>query len=253
MNNCLLKNGTMGQWMMRNTASIQVNLDVIYDNDLEEMVFVADCLHPIAAYLFANCPYQRGRSTGLNNIRNIIWENTDNVRCRNLSDHGINSSRGLIDNYIDYVLQVPSIFKLDRSGAIISSNQYINEVLQRLDDAESLLDIDIKAGLHQIFTNVRIKNLVEVRGADRTPRGHEMAPVAFWTGFFIANSLCKWWAKIKNIKNSIVCGSWNFSLSQRYLFFLCCYIYSTWRYSSNWVHPASVGLHGCYFLSRRNL
>ena len=185
MNNRFEDNGTMGKWMMRNTASIQVNLDVINDNDLEEMVFVADCLHPIAAYLFANCPYQKGKSTGLNNIRNIIWENTDNVRCRSLYDHGINSSRGLIDNYIDYVLQVPSIFKLDRSGAIISSNQYINKVLQRLDDSESLLDIDIKAGLNQIFTNVRIKNLVEVRGADRTPRGHEMAPVAFWTGILM--------------------------------------------------------------------
>ena len=191
MNNRFEENGTMGKWMMRNTASIQVNLDVINDNDLEEMVFVADCLHPIAAYLFANCPYQKGKSTGLNNIRNIIWENTDNVRCRNLSDHGINSSRGLIDNYIDYVLQVPSIFKLDRSGAIISSNQYINEVLQRLDDTESLLDIDIKAGLHQIFTNVRIKNLVEVRGADRTPRGHEMAPVAFWTGILMEEKVRK--------------------------------------------------------------
>ena len=113
------------------------------------------------------------------------------MRCRNLFDHGINSSRGLIDNYIDYVLQVPSIFKLDRSGSIISSNQYINEVLQRLDDTESLLDIDIKAGLHQIFTNVRIKNLVEVRGADRTPRGYEMAPVAFWTGILMEEKVRK--------------------------------------------------------------
>ena len=53
------------------------------------------------------------------------------------------------------------------------------------------MDIDIKTGLHQIFTNVRIKNLVEVRGADRTPRGHEMAPVAFWTGILMEEKVRK--------------------------------------------------------------
>ena len=118
MNNCLLKNGTMGQWMMRNTASIQINFDTMNKKELEEMVFVADCLHPIAAYLFANSPYQEGKPTGLKNIRNIIWENTDYMRCRNLFDHGIIDLSELIDKYINYVFQVPSIFKLDRSRAI---------------------------------------------------------------------------------------------------------------------------------------
>ena len=181
MNNCLLKNGTMGQWMMRNTASIQINFDTMNKKELEEMVFVADCLHPIAAYLFANSPYQEGKPTGLKNIRNIIWENTDYMRCRNLFDHGIVDLSELIDKYINYVFQVPSIFKLDRSGSILSSDEKIGEVLEELNASGSLNEHDIQAALHQIFTNVRIKNLVEIRGADRTPRGYEMAPVAFWT------------------------------------------------------------------------
>ena len=45
--------------------------------------------------------------------------------------------------------------------------------------------------MHQIFTNVRIKRFIEVRGADRPPLGHEMAPVAFWTGILTVDSLRK--------------------------------------------------------------
>ena len=90
------KNGSMGKWMMRNTASIQVSFDAISERDIEEMVFVADCLHPIAAYLFANSPYQNRNATESKNIRNIIWENTDQNRCRSLFDHGIGIPKGLV-------------------------------------------------------------------------------------------------------------------------------------------------------------
>ena len=45
--------------------------------------------------------------------------------------------------------------------------------------------------MHQIFTNVRIKNLVEVRGADRTPEGYEIAPAAFWTGLLTEKNVRK--------------------------------------------------------------
>ncbi len=182
------KNGSMGKWMMRNTASIQVSFDIISEEDMEEMAFVADCLHPIAAYLFANSPYQNGKATELKNIRNIIWENTDQHRCRSLFDHTIETPNGLVDRYIEYILKVQSIFKLDLQGEVESSDKRLGEVLQNLYDKKCLKDKDIQSALHQIFTNVRLKRLVEVRGADRTPRGYEMAPVAFWTGLLMENN-----------------------------------------------------------------
>ena len=185
MDKSMEKNGSMGKWMMRNTASIQVSFDALSERDIEEMVFVADCLHPIAAYLFANSPYQNRKATESKNIRNIIWENTDQNRCRSLFDHGIGIPNGLVDCYIEYILKVQSIFKLDLLGEVESSDKSHGEVLQNLYDKKCLRDKDIQAVLHQIFTNVRLKNLVEIRGADRTPRGYEMAPVAFWTGLLM--------------------------------------------------------------------
>ena len=103
--------GGTGRWMMRNTASIQVSIDFTDLRDLEEMVFVADCLHPVAAYLFANSPYKMSDGIKKVNIRNVVWHHTDKVRCRNLSYHDITSSNGLLDKYIDFVLNVPAILK----------------------------------------------------------------------------------------------------------------------------------------------
>tara|TARA_B100000700_G_C14987284_1_gene829479 strand:+ start:283 stop:1497 length:1215 start_codon:yes stop_codon:yes gene_type:complete len=183
------RNGTMGKWMMRNSASIQINFDIVNEKDLEEMVFVADCLHPICAYIFSNSPRQRGKTVGVKNIRNIVWENTDSLRCRNLIDHGINCPEQLLDQFIDYMLMVPGIFQLDAVGDIVATDQTLGSRLQKLEQSGKIRDEDIKTALHQIFTNVRLKDLVEVRGSDRTPIGYEMAPVAFWTGILTVNSV----------------------------------------------------------------
>ena len=202
------KSGTMGKWMMRNTASVQINFDVTGSKEMEEMAFIADCLHPVAAYLFANSPYKKGLPVGKNNLRTIIWEKTDNARCRNLIDHSISSLEGLIDRYIDYVISAPGMFQLDRSGTVTSTRTSIGARLQELDDSGTIRTEDIQAALHQIFTNVRLKHLVEVRGADRPPLGYEMAPVAFWTGILT----------VQSIRDEILHTVKKWSLNDRYSF-----------------------------------
>ena len=189
MDQNMIKNGTMGRWMMRNTASVQINFDITSEKALEEIVFIADCINPISAYLFSNGPMMNGKRVNNKNIRNIIWENTDNIRCRNLIDHGINKSEDLINNYINYLEGVPGIFQLNREGIIQSTKGTLLDRLKFLDEINSLTDKDISAALHQIFTNVRLKNLIEIRGADRPPLGYEMAPVSFWTGLLMVDSV----------------------------------------------------------------
>ncbi|SVA07173.1 uncharacterized protein METZ01_LOCUS60027 [marine metagenome] len=203
------KVNTLGKWMMRNTASIQVNFDITNKQDAEKMVFLADCLHPVCAYLFANSPFRKNEPTGTENIRNMIWEHTDNHRCRNLIDHGINSPDSLIQNYIDYMMLVPGIFQLNSENIFEATDGTLGDQLINLNVNGKIRDSDIQIALHQIFTNVRLKHLVEVRGADRPPLGHELAPVAFWTGLLMAEktrekalNVVKQWSEIDR-------ASWN--------------------------------------------
>jgi len=182
MDKNMAKVDTLGRWMMRNTASIQINYDFENENELEDMVFIADCVQPVSSYLFSNAPFWNNRVVSNQNIRYLIWEKTDKYRCRNLIDHGIVEPKGMVDKYIDFILDVPGIFGFDKNGDICSVVGTLGERLQYLKKNNCLRDLDIQGALHQIFTNVRLKNLIEVRGADRAPFGYELAPVAFWTG-----------------------------------------------------------------------
>ena len=185
------KSGSMGQWMMRCTSSVQVNFDASSKDDMEEIVFIADCIHPIASYLFSNSPFKNKKPAFEKNLRNIIWANTDNFRCNNLFDQGIYLKTDLVDEYINFFLGIPAIFSLDREGRTISTKRSIGELLLEEKNNGTLSKNRILTFLRQVFTNVRIKNLVEIRGADRTPEGFEIAPAAFWTGLLMDKSTRK--------------------------------------------------------------
>ena len=189
MNQNMEQSGSMGKWMMRNTASVQINFDFVNEKELEEIVFIADCVNPISAYIFSNSPFMKGEKVKNKNIRNIIWENTDNTRCKNLIDHGIIKPKSLISRYIDFLGVVPGIFQLSRDGKVEPTEEKLLARLENLDKLDKLKDEDIKCALHQIFTNVRLKNLIEIRGSDRPPIGYEMAPVSFWTGVLTVESV----------------------------------------------------------------
>ena len=174
--------GSLGRWMMRNTCSIQINYDIKNEKDLEESVYILDCLHPVLSFLFSHSPFYKGEAIGNLNLRNHIWENTDDSRCKSLINHGIIDEKNVLDAYIDFVFQVPGIFKLSGENNIQKTKLSLGEDLKIKYSKGVLRHEDIKMALHQIFTNVRLKNLIEVRDIDCLPFNDIMAPVSFVTG-----------------------------------------------------------------------
>lgn len=184
MNAAFSQTGNQGMWMMRNTTSTQVNIDYSSAAEAEEMAFVADCIQPLASMLFSNTPFKHSRKTGTENCRYNIWLDTDPARCGSLLSHGINSPDGLIDKFCDLALKAPAIFVINEDdeheyyegslGQWVNSNpEGVNEISR------------VNTVLHQIFTHVRFKQVLEIRGCDRPPFGHEMAPAAFWSGLLL--------------------------------------------------------------------
>lgn len=193
--------GHHGPWMMRNTASVQVNIDLLDKQDAEECGFIAECISPFAAMLFSNAPFKENQPVGFENMRYQIWEDTDPSRCGHFIDHGITSMSGLLTQYSSYILEVPIIFTTpDKQNEAGYFDGTINEWLNDLNEKNELTDEDIKVSLHQIFTHNRFKKVLEIRTADRPPHGYELAPVAFWIGLMekgkvresLLESLTRW-------------------------------------------------------------
>ena len=186
MHNVFSKTGSHGSWMMRNTTSVQVNIDISSQRDAEQMAFIADCLEPITALLFAHAPFYNGKTAGTRNLRYNIWHDTDPARCGNLMDHGIISPDGLLGKYANWILSVPMIFAHDSNGEAIPYSGNMANWLQSRASTGIVPATDIQTVLHQIFTHVRFKHVLEVRGTDRPLCGNDMAPAAFWLGLLTA-------------------------------------------------------------------
>jgi len=178
--------GTHGLWMMRNTASVQVNIDLLSREDAEIMAFLSDILQPFMALLFANSPFMAGKPAGKRNLRAWIWNHTDPSRCGQLLDHGITAPQGLLNRFSEYVQTVPAIFVPSEEGLVKDYDGILGAWLRSMEKQRSLQATDFLAALHQLFTHTRFKTVLEVRGADRPPLGFEMAPVAFSIGLLTA-------------------------------------------------------------------
>ena len=214
MHELFIRTGKHGPWMMRNTTSIQINIDILSKTDAEEMAFLADCLTPFCALLFANGPFMAGKPANNSNHRYNIWNDTDPSRCGNLFDHGIHSEDQLLDKFVNIVLDAPSIFTVSKGNDIKKFDGSLKQWLQALDQSNLLDEYEINIALHQIFTHVRFKkHVLEVRGTDRPPKGFEMAPVAFLVGLLtvykIRDQLMKifsrWSVDERKIANANAC------------------------------------------------
>lgn len=200
MHDRFAKIGERGAWMMRCSSSVQVNIDLTSESDAEEMAFIADCITPMVSLLFSNSPFEAGRLSVDENLRYCIWNETDPVRTGSLLGHGIDEPKGLINKLCEYVTTVPAIFIIDKDGSFDGFDGTLGEWLKGLSESGELDRKDVLTVLHQIFTHVRFKNVIEIRGMDRPPRGYEMAPVAFWTGILtvkdsrmqLVNIIRKW-------------------------------------------------------------
>jgi len=214
MHELFIRTGKHGPWMMRNTTSIQINIDILSKTDAEEMAFLADCLTPFCALLFANGPFMAGKPANNSNHRYNIWNDTDPSRCGNLFDHGIHSEDQLLDKFVNIVLDAPSIFTVSSGNDIKKFDGSLKQWLQALDHSNLLDEHEINNALHQIFTHVRFKkHVLEVRGTDRPPKGFEMAPVAFWVGLLTVDKIrdqlmkicSRWSVDERKIANANAC------------------------------------------------
>ena len=179
MHDLFTKTGRLGPWMMRNTTSVQLNIDYTSEQDANEMTFLADSIQPFYSILFSNSPFKRGLPVGTANMRWKIWGDTDPDRCGSLFEHGMISPDHMVDDYASWILNVKTIFKYNQNG---NAEPFVGTLGDMVQSDPTSAKRHLLSSLHQSFTHVRFKTVLEVRASDRPPKGMEMAPAAFFAG-----------------------------------------------------------------------
>lgn len=195
--------GKYGQDIMYQTCTVQVNLDYSSAQDMAAKMRVAMALQPIAIALWANSPYKQGIKTNYQSIRSHCWTDMDATRTGFLpqvmdEDYGF-------QDYIDYALNVPMcVIKkenevLDASG--LSFKDFINGDLSLYPEMKATLK-DWEDHLASLYPEVRLKKIIEMRGADCGQLSMLIALPAFWVGLLYdeesllnAHALIKNWTK----------------------------------------------------------
>jgi glutamate--cysteine ligase len=183
MANYMPKVGGHGLDMMFRTATVQVNLDYGSEADMVAKLRVALALQPIATALFANSPFTDGRPNGLLSMRSEIWRDTDADRT-GLLPFAFEEGMGY-DRMVDYALGVPMYFvKRGDTYHDVAGSSFRDLMEGRLLalPGERATRSDWANHLSTIFPEVRLKQYLEMRGADVGPPEMIAAQAAFWTG-----------------------------------------------------------------------
>jgi len=182
MRNYMPKVGDKGIDMMTRTCTVQVNLDYASEADMVKKLRVAIALQPIATALWANSPFLEGKPNGYLSYRAHIWQHTDSART-GLLPFVFEDGMGF-ERYVDYLLDVPMYF-VYRDGYLDASGQsfrdYMNGTLPAL-PGEIPTIADWFDHMSTAFPEARVKNYIELRGADAGPWGRLCGLPAFWTG-----------------------------------------------------------------------
>jgi glutamate--cysteine ligase len=194
------KVGTMGRVMMRRTCTVQVNIDFASEADMVQKFRVALALQPVATALFANSPFFEGKPNGLKSWRSRVWRDLDPARTGTLPfvfEEGFGFER-----YAEYALDVPMYF-VYRDGKYIdalgqSFRDFLRGELPALPGEKPTLS-DWADHLTTIFPEARIKQYMEMRGADGGPWRRLCALPAFWVGvMYDQGSLDAAWDLVKD-------------------------------------------------------
>lgn len=181
--------GSRGLDMMYRTATIQVNLDFADEADMVKKLRVSLALQPIATAIFASSPFAERKPNGFLSLRSEVWRDTDKARTGMLP-FAFEPGMGF-ERYADYALAVPMYFiyrdgrYIDVAGA--SFKDFLDGRLSELPGERPTL-ADWSDHLTTLFPEVRMKQFLEMRGADGGRWRRICAVAAFWTGLLYDHS-----------------------------------------------------------------
>lgn len=185
--------GQGGEWaseVMALTLSTQVTFDYVSAADLSRKLRTQVAASPVATALFVNSPLEAGRPTGLLSQRMRYWTRHDPRRTGVLTP-ALDESFTVAD-FVDWALELPMIYRKNRDKEYVpTSKQPFREILAHGFEDGSMPDmLDWQMHLTQIWTDVRLRQTLELRAVDGPPYSSLGAVPAFWTGLSYDASAC---------------------------------------------------------------
>ena len=199
------KGGSQSLEMMYRTCGIQINYDYTSENNFEKIFRLGNYLTPLAIALYSNSPFESEKPTGYLSYRNKVWQSTSRGGIMPIAFEKIN-----FEKYFDHIIEYPILFAIRDKKYIEPNGQTFKDfIFGNFDNLKEEANLeDFETHLATIFTEVRLKQYIEIRSLDACDWECLCDGPAFFTGLFY-NSLdeafeivSKW--KKENIINAYI-------------------------------------------------
>jgi glutamate--cysteine ligase len=175
--------GTLGLRMMKQTATVQTNIDFDGEADAMRKIRVGNRLAPVLNAIFANSCVLEGRLTRHKSFRGHVWTDTDPARC-GLLPLAFEDGGGF-DAYVQWALDVPMYFVVrdGRYRTAVTGMPFRRYLAEGAEGERATLD-DWHLHLTTLFPEVRLKTYIEFRSADAPPPRLVLALPALVKGLY---------------------------------------------------------------------
>lgn len=160
----LARAGSFGHQMMLMTGSTQASLDWCDEDDLAARVRAAASIASIVGALYANSPIADGADSGYASFRMHVWSEVDRTRCGLLPMFF--DGRFSYRRYVEWALDVPVIFVRRGGQYLDAGGRTFRDLVRKGLDGGFPTVADWDDHMTTVFTEVRVKRVLEVRSAD---------------------------------------------------------------------------------------
>ena len=163
----LARRGPAGALMMRQTASLQVNLD--FDDEPWLRWRVLNAAAPYLTAMFANSPIHAGETTGYQSARAEVWRGVDAARTGLPYDEQLP-----VEAYLEFALNAPAILFPVVDGEHRPFGEWLDRAAPTMEEWRDHLST--------LFPEVRPRGHLELRSADSIEPRWYAAPLALTCG-----------------------------------------------------------------------
>ena len=185
MTNEMPKKGELSLHMMYQTCGTQINLDYTSEKDFVKKFKLSSFLVPISIAIFANSSIVENKNSGYLSYRSKVWQHTARAGLPKYFLEDMN-----FEKYADMAMKMPLLFVLKDSNHLNAAGKTFKDFvagnLSIVNNAKPTIG-DFKTHLATIFTEVRLKQYIEIRSLDTCEWDCHCGAPAFYVGLLYAS------------------------------------------------------------------
>ena len=185
MTNEMPKKGELSLHMMHQTCGTQINLDYTSEKDFVKKFKLSSFLVPISIAIFANSSIVENKNSGYLSYRSKVWQHTSRG---GLPKEFLEEMH--FEKYADIVINTPLLFILNDFKHLHAEGKTFKDFMEGNIDilkGKKPTASDLKIHLSTIFTEVRLKQYIEIRSIDTCEWDCHCAGPAFYLGLLYGN------------------------------------------------------------------